>query len=138
VIFTKLDILVTRIEEKMDEHLETCSDSKSMSNEEFDAAVKTAVEKELQRLCVDPLLQLEQQMDPSDPKHYPWAAVSSACLKFLYNNYSHSPHAVKKPFDDRTETLISDVLKDVSAKVWLAWAMAQRVNATVSIDASIL
>ncbi|KAI0317455.1 hypothetical protein OF83DRAFT_1083580 [Amylostereum chailletii] len=114
VVFTKLDILRMRIQQALDESEE----AESMSDEEFDKAVSSAVNDKVQELCIEPLYAL-QAVRP-----YQWAAVSIKTKQELY---------VKT-----IEGLISTVLEHLTEKVWLTWAMAQRANANANIKASIM
>jgi hypothetical protein len=69
VVFTKLDILRLKKEEKLEVELEQRDED--MDDKEFEAEIDTAVDEGVQELCVKPL----RALSPA----YRWIATSSGC-----------------------------------------------------------
>lgn len=73
VVFTKLDLLREQKEVKLEKALEQRDED--MEDEDFEVEVDTAVDEEMQQLCIEPLRALSLE--------YQWIATSSGCTRQL-------------------------------------------------------
>ncbi|KAJ6602021.1 hypothetical protein DFH09DRAFT_1302183 [Mycena vulgaris] len=113
VVFTKLDILREKKEKKLEKELEQRDED--MEDKEFEAELDTAVEEGVQELCVKPLRALSPE--------YRWVATST----------------IRQPRFRKTITDLVQLALELTniEKVWIEMAIAQRLSAKASIDASI-
>ncbi|KAJ7225083.1 hypothetical protein C8J57DRAFT_1481857 [Mycena rebaudengoi] len=113
VVFTKLDILRLKKEEKLEVELEQRDED--MDDKEFEAEIDTAVDEGVQELCVKPL----RALSPA----YRWIATST----------------IREPRFKKTITnLVHLALELINVeKVWIEMAIAQRFSAKANIEASI-
>ncbi|KAF8883255.1 hypothetical protein BD779DRAFT_1472570 [Infundibulicybe gibba] len=114
VAFTKLDILVHKFENDL--YHSSAYHGEAIDEESFNALVDNHVKLELDRTCIHPLRMATHHF--SGPPQY--LAVSTKVL---------SAHTLAN--------LVKVTQDHIDERVYLVWALAQRVNADVKIDASI-
>ncbi|KAF8879740.1 hypothetical protein BD779DRAFT_1474212 [Infundibulicybe gibba] len=114
VAFTKLDILVRKFEDEL------YNGGRYTNDEEFGALVWSHVEPEIRKTCLVPLREAT--------RHFP-APLSSVAV---------STQMPSGPSGDSLKELMEVTQRHVDSSVYMIWALAQRVNVDMKIEASIL
>ncbi|KAF8872828.1 hypothetical protein BD779DRAFT_1679530 [Infundibulicybe gibba] len=114
VAFTKLDILVRKFEDEL------YNGGRYTNDEEFGALVWSHVEPEIRKTCLVPLREAT--------RHFP-APLSSVAV---------STQMPLGPSGDSLKELMEVTQRHVDSSVYMIWALAQRVNVDMKIEASIL
>ncbi|THU98021.1 hypothetical protein K435DRAFT_857051 [Dendrothele bispora CBS 962.96] len=111
VVFTKYDLLVRKLERECDEA------DDDLSDDEFDRRISARAETIFRQTCVEPL---KKTLTERNIPMVPYVRVST-----------------KMRYKSTLEELTILTREHVDDAVWLIWALAQRTNADIKIEACV-
>ncbi|KAK7029538.1 hypothetical protein VNI00_014415 [Paramarasmius palmivorus] len=116
VVFTKYDGLISKLERETE-------DDDELDDEQFEAVIDSQAEEEFMRTCVTPLRAMTEHR-------------KSGPIPFMRT--SINIHTVTETrYKNTLQDLVGATRDKVDRAVWLTWALAQRANADLKIEASI-